>query len=294
MFTVHTFENRFSTRDGIELRYRVWSPAHPKTMVILIHGAGEHIDIYKHLGHLFCEHDFAFITFDLRGFGCSGGKCGHVRGFEEYIHDLDQLIHYFRRKFGEIRCYLIGHSLGGLIVTRYIQEYAAPVDRIVLSAPALYLRLQIPYMARWFIRFISFSFPGFSINPYNLMKVAHWIPRLRSIATYDVRNKLSDPFIALRYSFRWLQELLNHKQMAYQSAEKVKIPTLCICGDNPTEELRRFMDRVSVEEKQCVFLPDAGHNLLHPEKSSTVIQTLMQWFTPDAGTNHGSIRFPDT
>lgn len=200
------------------------------------------------------------------------------------MHDLDQLIHYFRRKFGEIRCDLIGHSLGGLIVTRYIQEYSAPVDRIVLSAPAIYLRFYIPSIVRWFIRFISFSFPGFSINPYNLMKVARRIPRLRSIVTYDVRNKLSDPFIALRYSFRWLQELLNHKQIACQSAEKVKIPTLCICGEKdpliPAKELGSFMDRVSVAEKQCIFLPDVDHNLLHPEKCSSVIQTLMQWFIP--------------
>jgi alpha-beta hydrolase superfamily lysophospholipase len=248
---------------------------------VLVHGAGEHLGLYEHLGERFALNGFGFIAYDLRGFGCSEGKCGHVTHFYEYLNDLDQLVHVFRQKIGNSRFYLIGHSLGGLIVARYVQHRPDHVDGIVLSAPALGLRIQIPLSVKRLISIISRVAPSFSVNPYRLMEKAQRIPWLKSIVTYNFQTMLGDPLTTLKYSFRWIQELLVQTGEVMQYVANVTIPTLCICGKNdtliPADTVRLFFDELTIQDKEWLLLPDFGHCLLHSEQSTLATDALIDW-----------------
>lgn len=193
--SVENYEDRLCTWDGVHLRYRTWLPHESRGVAVLVHGAGEHLGLYEHLGERFIRDGFGLVLYDLRGFGCSEGRCGHITHFHEYLNDLDQLVHVFRKKLGNRRIYLIGHSLGGLIVARYVQHRPDHVDGIVLSAPALGLRIHVPISVKRLISIISRVAPSFSVNPYGLIKKAQRIPRLKSFVTYNVQTKLVDPLI---------------------------------------------------------------------------------------------------
>ncbi|MDR6224234.1 alpha/beta hydrolase [Desmospora profundinema] len=277
----HTYEDRLRMRDGTCLHYRIWVPERFHSAVILVHGAGEHLELYKHLGNRFSHAGHAFIIFDLRGFGRSDGKSGHVTCFDDYLEDMNQLIHFFRHKLGDIQVYLIGHSLGGLIVTRYAQSYPDTINGMVLSAPALGLHIKIPTPIYRLIQFISRVTPGLSVNPYRLMEKAQRISRLKRYISYDVNTKLSDPLVALRYSIRWVQELLVHINIAISKSEHVRVPTLCLCGDHDPlispHAVRTFFDRLTVKEKEWRLLPGAGHCLLHSNESTPAVDALMEW-----------------
>jgi len=247
----------------------------------LVHGAGEHLGLYEHLGERFIRDGFGLVLYDLRGFGCSEGRCGHVTHFHEYLNDLDQLVHVFRKKLGNRHIYLIGHSLGGLIVARYVQHRSDHVDGIVLSAPALGLRIQVPIFVKRLISVISRVAPSFSVNPYSLMKKAQRIPRLRSIVGDHVQTKLMDPLIPLKYSFRWIQQLLVQTEEALQNVASISVPTLCICGQNdnliPADMVRLFFDSLTVKEKEWLLLPNFGHRILHSEQSASAVDALIGW-----------------
>ncbi|MFC4076320.1 alpha/beta hydrolase [Salinithrix halophila] len=272
-------EDRFRTRDGLHLYYRIWVPEVVNSAVILIHGAGEHLDIYKHLGNRFARDGHAFLTFDLRGFGRSDGRSGHVTCFDEYVDDVDQLLHFFKQRLGNTRYYLIGHSLGGLIAIRFAQTKPDHVNGIVLSAPSLGLKFDIPHFAIRMIQLIGGVTPSFSVDPYRLMKKAQLFPILRQYV-FDV-GPMNDPFIASRYSIRWVQELLAHINEAVLQVEKIITPTLCLQGDHdpliPTDSVRLFFDRLNVKDKELVLLPGAGHRLLHSEASTPAADILMKW-----------------
>jgi lysophospholipase len=283
-------EDRLCTWDGVHLRYRTWLPKELRSVAILVHGAGEHLELYEHLGEPLVQNGFGFIAYDLRGFGCSEGKRGHVNHFYEYLNDLDQLIHVFRQKMGNIRFYLIGHSLGGLIVARYVQHRPDYINGIVLSAPAFGLRIHIPLSAKWLISIISRVAPSLSVNPYLLIEKIQRIPGLNSIITYNFQTKLREPLTTLNYSFRWVQELLVQTGEVMQYVTNVTVPTLCICGKRdtliPPDKVRLFFDKLAVQDKEWLLLPDFGHRLLHSEQSPLATNALINWLNRQNKTHY--------
>lgn len=275
----------FRTADGIDLRYRTWLPRDPRSAVLLVHGAGEHIERYEHLGVRLSEEGHAFVVFDLRGFGRSGGQSGHVTHFHDYLNDVDQLVTFFKQKVKQIPFYLAGHSLGGLIVIRYVQHQPGRVDGIILSAPAIGFSFQIPTFIAWIIHFISSIAPSFSVNPFHLVKKAQRVPYLKSLLPSHVKSHLGgdhteDALVCSRYSIRWVQELLTHAVKAVQQAKNVVVPVLCLHGENdpliPLDHAQTFFDGLIVKEKQWVVVPGAKHVLFH-SGNIQLIDSVLSW-----------------
>ncbi|MCY9517909.1 alpha/beta fold hydrolase [Paenibacillus apiarius] len=116
-FKISTF--RLKERD-LKLNFRFWSPINPRGLLICIHGAGENSGQYCEIGTESVKRQIAFAAPDLRGFEQSDGQRGHIHRFKTYLDDLHQLIDYFENQVPKIPIYLFGHSLGGLIIIRYV------------------------------------------------------------------------------------------------------------------------------------------------------------------------------
>jgi lysophospholipase len=280
--SVRVEEGNYQTRDRICIKYRVWLPDKPKNAVILIHGAGENMEIFHHLWSFFVQSGMAFILFDLRGFGASGGKCGHVTTFQDYLDDVNELFHYFQENLKVFRFYVIGHSLGGLIATRLVQDGSDHIEGIVLSAPALELRFEIPVIVQRFIAVLSRTVPSLSANPTRLVNGVMRVPVLKKHFQWDDWDSSKDDvFVPLKYSCRWTHELLTEAKKAVLYAEKFTIPVLCICGKNDTlihsDKVGEFINRVSATDKKWVVIPDVGHRLLHSGESAATIEMIIDW-----------------
>ncbi|PTX62407.1 hypothetical protein C8P63_1052 [Melghirimyces profundicolus] len=57
--SVKIHEDRLCTWDGIHLRYRMWVPNSPRSVAVLVHGAGEHLELFEHLGKWFIRSPLA-------------------------------------------------------------------------------------------------------------------------------------------------------------------------------------------------------------------------------------------
>lgn len=285
--SVDIYEDKLCSRDGIHLMYRAWFPEDVHFAAVIVHGAGEHLEMYDHLGFRLSQNQFACITFDLRGFGRSEGKVGHVTCFDDYLNDVDQLIQFFKQKMGNVRVYLVGHSLGGLIATRYAQNWPDRVDGIVLSAPALAFRFNIPRLANWIIRFFSRYAPSLSVNPQQITEKIKQNPRLDfavKLAAHRYFGIELKDFIPLQYSFRWVKELIVHAEEAMRHVENVSVPTFCLCGEKDQlvhpGVIRSFFDRLKVTEKEWVLFPNLGHCLLHAKQPA--VDVLINWLYKQA------------
>jgi alpha-beta hydrolase superfamily lysophospholipase len=153
----------FTARDGENLALYEWpldawademgqyAPP-PRAVVVLVHGLGEHAMRYEHVASRLMEWGFAVRGYDQRGHGESGGARGVLPHDNTLLDDLAEVIDDTRlrsirllqdsvlHRAGEsdqIPLVLLGHSLGGLVVSRFVSLGIRPVDGLVMSSPAL-------------------------------------------------------------------------------------------------------------------------------------------------------------
>ncbi|PTX64255.1 alpha-beta hydrolase superfamily lysophospholipase [Melghirimyces profundicolus] len=280
MVPVDFQEGRLVMNKGLSLRYRAWLPEQPRMGLIMVHGAGESLEQYHHLGVRLARSAIAGLMFDLRGFGHSGGRSGHVDRFEDYVEDLDQMVQYFREVTGLGRICLMGHSLGGLIATRYAQNRPRGVSALILSAPAFGLHLHLPAYAGKCIRFFSRVLPLLHIQPLPIINRLRRYPRLFSYFTRLFGQEFRDP-APRSYSFRWIDEILIHVRESFRYIPNLTLPTLCICGAKDPlvnwETVQSFFDRLPTEEKEWHLLADADHCFIHEGRSPSAIDTIIDW-----------------
>ncbi len=144
-----------TTRDGLIQLRRRWQPSGAaRAAVLLLHGIAEHSGRYEAVGDQLAEAGFDVIGIDLRGYGRTGGRRGHVDDWSQFLDDVeDQLAEV--RTLG-LPTIMIGHSMGGLIALSYCVDHRPLPDLLVLSAPALgadlslWLRLAAPILGRLF------------------------------------------------------------------------------------------------------------------------------------------------
>lgn len=137
-----TFESKFE-RDGLVFFVKGWEPdASPKAVIALVHGHGEHVGRYAHLGKALTAAGYILVGFDLRGHGQTGGVRGHFPTLESVMEDIRQFFQFLSGRYPEAGQFLYGHSLGGLLVLTYTLQHGATLMGTVVSAPGLRSALQ--------------------------------------------------------------------------------------------------------------------------------------------------------
>lgn len=275
---IHTYSQE---KQVIQLYFRYWFPDNPKVLMIFVHGAGEHSGHYIELGTESFKRQFAFITPDLRGFGQSGGQRGHVGRFQDYLNDLDQLIAHFEKQFPEIPIYLLGHSLGGLIVIRYIQYFAKKVDGVILSSPALGIRSRIPYLFKKCAHMLSTLTPALSLELIKWNEALKQLSWLRKKLPNWTSELLNNPLSTIQYSPRWVSELLRNEVKALTEVNKYNVPTLCLYGLNDSvadsKHIEQFYEAIPSTDKASVFFSDGGHCPLYEHHKEEALEHIFEW-----------------
>jgi alpha-beta hydrolase superfamily lysophospholipase len=113
---------------------RTWPIDDPARLVVLVHGYGEHIGRYGHVAAALNARGSAVVGPDHRGHGQSPGEPALVEDFEPIVDDLRAVVQEAR---GELPVVMVGHSMGGLIATRYAQRFPEDLAGLVLSGPAI-------------------------------------------------------------------------------------------------------------------------------------------------------------
>lgn len=136
--------------DGSRLRTLGWSPESDTVgRVLLIHGLSEHAGRYDHVARHLTARGLAVFAFDLRGHGESEGRRGQLRAFDLLVDDVHLAREAAERGLsGQGAPVLFGHSLGGLVLLRYLQMYRPATPGAVLSAPWLGTAVEIPWWKR--------------------------------------------------------------------------------------------------------------------------------------------------
>jgi len=266
----------FQTRDGETLPLRIWGPAHPKAVIVALHGMSDYSNAFTPVGEWLTDHGIATLAYDQRGFGQSEHP-GLWAGGDVLRHDLSDAVAAARRKYPGARVFALGESMGGAVVLSALARSDAPnVDGVILVAPAVWSRSDMPLSYRTALWLASHTFPGMHVSG-NGLKI--WpsdnIPMLRALSR--------DPLF--QHSTRadavyGLVNLMDEARHAPDALPATTPPILFLYGKNdqviprePTAAVVKGLgDRAEVHRYEHGY-----HMLLRDLEAKLVWQDLADW-----------------
>ena len=136
----HTL-SKLNTQDGDTLAVYNW-PLSPVTTsrgtVLLVHGLGEHMGRYQHVAAHLNSWGFTVRGYDHYGHGQSSGPRGGLPSDARLLDDASRMVDDTRAQMpAGSPLILLGHSMGGGVVGRFVSLHPTKVDALVMSSPAL-------------------------------------------------------------------------------------------------------------------------------------------------------------
>jgi alpha-beta hydrolase superfamily lysophospholipase len=114
---------------------------------------------YDHVARTFTEQGATVHAYDQRGHGHSDGRRAYVASFERYLDDLDRFLDHVRAQTPDVPLFLFGHSMGGLVVLKYVLDRNPSPRGLLLSAPAIQINPDLAPLVRRIAQFIGRWFP---------------------------------------------------------------------------------------------------------------------------------------
>ncbi len=128
----------FRGAGGVDLYEQSWHPRGSTRAVLVVHhGLKDYSDRYSDLARRLTGRGVAVYAYDMRGHGRSGGMRASLDSLETAADDLTTFVNSVRERERGRPVYLLGHSIGGAIVTLFATERRAPVAGLIIMSPAL-------------------------------------------------------------------------------------------------------------------------------------------------------------
>ena len=219
------FDSNWQGKDGIKFFIQGWEPqlAKPKAVIALIHGVGEHIGRYAHVGKALTDAGYALIGFDLRGHGKSEGVRGHIPSLDAVMQDIRQFFQQVTQRYPETPQFLYGHSLGGLFSLAYAFQYSAGLKGVMVTGAALRSSLQEQKLKVAMVNILGSLLPALTL-PGGLD--ATTISRDQEV----VQKYVNDPLVHDKTSLGLGKSALNAIDLCFTRAKEFSLPLLMMHG----------------------------------------------------------------
>lgn len=268
----------FTLRDGLNIALFDWPLQHrrrPRGVVVIVHGLGEHAWRYDVLAERLNEWGFHVRSYDQRGHGSSGGARGVLPSDDALLDDLREILDDTRSHLTEPwACPLIlfGHSMGGLIAATWVQRGLGPVDKLVLSSPALdtgikpMMKTLVGLLLRWAPNLALGN--GLDVNALSHDEAV--------VAAYQ-----KDPLVHDRISARLAHFIDSNGPPVLAAAPQWKLPTLLLyAGDDrlvKPQGSRAFADAAPTGVVTSRCLEGQYHEIFNEADPSQAFEALKTW-----------------
>ena len=267
-------EGWFSGAGGLSLFRRTWRPAGPTRAVLInVHGLGDHSGLYPALVEHFTARGIAVYAPDLRGNGRSPGQRGYVERWEEYREDLERFIAVVRQEEPDRPLFLLGNSLGGLIVLDYALHRPEGIRGVIAASPPLG-RVGVPAPLMALGRVLSRVWPRFSVRTgMDLSGLAR--------DPVVVETVLADPLFHRVGTARLSTEVVAAIERVQAAAPRFPLPLLVLHGSAdrmvPPDGSRAFMARVGQPDRELREYPGAFHVLFADLDRERALTDVERW-----------------
>ena len=164
------------------------------------------------------DESLSYFAWDQRGHGRSDGERGDAPSIGRLIADVDEFVAPIEQRFGfeTQNLAVIAQSVGAVLVSAWLHDYAPRVRCAVLASPAFSVKLYVPF-ARAGLKALYCARGNFFVNSY---VKAHYLTHDKERqASYD-----ADSLITRAISVRILLGLYEAAQRVVSDAAAITTP----------------------------------------------------------------------
>lgn len=268
-------QGKFQGSGELELFYQSWQPDEAvKAALVFVHGTGDHSGRIMNLVNPLVEHSFAAYGFDLRGYGRSPGRKGHINAWTEYREDVGAFLGLVETQRPGVPLFLMGYSLGAAIVLDYILEQPANLRGAILSgAPIEPAGVATPVQVA-IARLMSKIRPTFAIQMTNDI---HGVSRDETVLQALDQDPLHHSWVTAR----WGTESLAATERIRRRAGDIRLPVLFIHGgDDPFNLVRgtqKYFEQIPYPDKTLKIYPGSRHETHNDLDHAQVAGDIIEW-----------------
>ena len=251
---------------GMEM-VREWAPeSTPRAHVVLVHGIAEHCGRYERTGNLLAEAGLFVRSFDLIGFGATGGQRGDIDDWGRYHDQIGRHMAWARAQGTPV--ILMGHSMGGNLALGYVLSGRPAPDLLVLSAPGL------GGGAGW-----QRALAGVAAKMAPAVAVPNTLKGEQLSRDPAVGEAyFSDPLVYRKTTTRLGAALFQAMEDLQESAAALEVPTLVLHGTAdtivPPQSTAVLASVPGVERR---LLPGLRHEILNEPEGPELVRDIVDW-----------------
>ena len=210
----------FKTADDTELfyRYRPAKDGSNNKAIVLFHRGHEHSGRMMFVADELGFDNFAYFAWDARGHGNSPGERGDSPSFGTSVSDIQAFMQHIEQEYQipQDNICVIAQSVGAVLVSTWLHDYAPKIRCAVLASPAFKVKLYVPF-ARQGLALWSKVKGNFFVNSY---VKAHYLTHNK--ARQESFNQ--DPLITRAISARILLGLYEAAERVVADAQAITTP----------------------------------------------------------------------
>lgn len=279
----------FTGLENTRIFYQSWQAEHPRGVVVIVHGIGEHSGRYHNLINRMQDDGISFYALDHRGHGRSEGKKGHIKSFDDYTTDLKTFIQMVRAEATGLPVILLGHSMGGTVACKFALDFPGYIDGLILSSAGFIQAVKVPLWKKTMARLLGNLVPGLSM-PTGLDSSA--LSHDRQV----VDDYSNDPLVHDLVSARWYMEFTSAGAECLQRAGELTLPLLIIHGSADAivdpQGSEQVMEKAASEDKQLFIFQGLYHETMNelPPDRDKVLDTFRGWIIRQVEGKTGEAR----
>jgi acylglycerol lipase len=277
-------DGRFSGAGGVDLFWQAWTPADPRAVVVIAHGAGEHSGRYEHVARRLVDAGYAVYALDHRGHGRSAGRRALVDRMDQAIADVRTLVGRAASENPGRPLFLLGHSMGGTISIAFAARHQDELAGLALSGPVAVLEAASPAL-RVVASVLSTLTPNLGVFGVD--------PSLVSRDPEVVRAYREDPLVFHgKLPARTVAELAAAVGRFPAEVPQIRLPLLVMHGTKdalaPVAGATMVHERAASTDKTLRLYEGLYHEILNEPERQTVLGDLLSWLDDRSASSPAS------
>ena len=248
-------------------------------MIVALHGMSDYSNAFDMPGKVWAKLGITTLAYDQRGFGLSANP-GIWAGAETMRADLKDALAAARARYPGVPVFALGESMGGAVVlTSLASDQPPAADGIILAAPAVWSRGDMPLTYRAALFLAAHLVPGMILSNSAAGRVVTVIP---SDNIEMLRALGRDPLFQKKTRTDTLFGLVNLMDEARTAPERIKSapPILFLYGAHdqvipakPTQSVVKALDgKAAIKHYEHGY-----HMLLRDLEGESVDKDVADW-----------------
>ena len=263
----------FKSHEGEELFFYEWNYKAGQKTLIVIHRGHEYGERLQEFATHPLFASYNIFAFDMRGHGHT--KAAVSPAFMDSVRDLDTFAKFLGQRYAvhEEDIFVVANSIGGVIVSAWVHDFAPRIAGMALLAPAFEINLIVP-LAKQAIELMLKVNPKLIVKSYVKSKMLTRDPEQQR--AYD-----TDRFITRSINGKLLIDLANAGKRLVEDAAAITTPTLLLSAEKDfvviNRQQKQFYVNLSSDTKEFITLEGFHHGILFEQGREEVYKILQRF-----------------